>query len=133
MSDAKRIFLSYASENKSFAARLQSLMQDRGAQVFADLDLKVGDIWSDTIRREIAHADAFVLLLPSDQTGNRNSLWFEAGVAKALGKRVLAVRPPDTRLSDLPQGLADILILDADKRPLATIADTLIQAVPAFA
>ncbi len=81
-------------------------------------------------RREIERASALILLIPSDDVPNRNNIWFEAGAAKALGKRVLAVLPPNRRLVDLPSDIADILVLDADKRPLESIADTLIQAVP---
>lgn len=70
------------------------------------------------------------LFLPSDDVPNRNNIWFEAGAVKALGKRVLAILPPNRRLVDPPSDIADVLFLDADKRPLESIADTLIQAVP---
>ena len=60
----------------------------------------------------------------------RNNLWFEAGAAKALGKRVLAVLPPHARLDELPINVADILVLDAGERPFESIADTLVEAVP---
>jgi len=130
MSSTKYVFLSYAHENRELAKDLASLMSRRGVSVFLDSDVKPGDLWSSVIRREIERASALILLIPSDDVPNRNNIWFEAGAAKALGKRVLAVLPPNRRLVDLPSDIADILVLDADKRPLESIADTLIQAVP---
>lgn len=105
-------------------------MSQRGVSVFSAFDLKLGDQWASVIRSEIERASALVLLIPSDDVPNRNNIWFEAGAAKALGKRVLAVLPPNRRLLDLPADIADILVLDADKRPLESIAETLVQAVP---
>jgi predicted nucleotide-binding protein len=130
MSSTKYVFLSYSLENRELAKDLASLMSRRGVSVFLDSDVKPGDLWSSVIRREIERASALILLIPSDDVPNRNNIWFEAGAAKALGKRVLAVLPPNRRLVDLPSDIADILVLDADKRPLESIADTLIQAVP---
>ena len=130
MSSTKHVFLSYALENRELAKDLASLMSRRGVSVFLDSDLKPGDLWSSVVRREIERASALVLLIPSEDVPNRNNIWVEAGAAKALGKRVLAVLPPNRRLVDLPSDIADILVLDADKRPLESIADTLIQAVP---
>lgn len=130
MSSTKYVFLSYALENRELAEDLASLMSRRGVSVFLDSDVKPGDQWSGVVRREIERASALVLLIPSDDVPNRNNIWFEAGAAKALGKRVLAVLPPTRRLVDLPSDIADILVLDADKRSLESIADTLIQAVP---
>jgi predicted nucleotide-binding protein len=130
MSSTKNVFLSYAAENRELAKDLASLMSRRGVSVFFDSDVKPGDLWSSVVRREIERASALILLIPSDDVPNRNNIWFEAGAAKALGKRVLAVLPPNRRLVDLPSDIADILVLDADKRPLESIADTLIQAVP---
>jgi hypothetical protein len=131
MSSTKSVFLSYSLENRELAKELASLMSRRGVSVFIDsADVKLGDLWSSVIRREIERASALVLLIPSEDVPNRNNIWFEAGAAKALGKRVLAVLPPNRRLVDLPSDIADLLVLDADKRPLESIADTLIQAVP---
>ncbi|MGO9004487.1 MAG: toll/interleukin-1 receptor domain-containing protein [Beijerinckiaceae bacterium] len=130
MSSTKHVFVSYAREDADLAKNLARLMSSRGASVYLDTDIGQGDLWSGVVRREIERASALVLLIPSDDVPNRNNIWFEAGAAKALGKRVLAVLPPNRRLVDLPADIADILVLDADKRPLESIADTLIQAVP---
>ncbi|MGA9215976.1 MAG: toll/interleukin-1 receptor domain-containing protein [Methylocella sp.] len=130
MSSTKHVFLSYALEDRELAKDLANLMSRRGVSVFSDSDVKLGDLWSSVVRGEIERSSALILLIPSDDVPNRNNIWFEAGAAKALGKRVLAVLPPNRRLVALPSDIADVLFLDADKRPLESIADTLIQAVP---
>ncbi len=133
MSSEKHVFLSFAGENKAFARSLAALMEERGADVYLDDHLRVGDLWSETLRLQMEKASALVLILPSEQMSNRNYIWFEAGVAKALRKRVIAVLPPLTRLAKLPSDVADILVLDTRERSLESIADMLVQAVPDYA
>ena len=130
MPRSKYVFLSHLKEDKPFARLLEKMMVERGVQVFVDDNFKVGDYWSETLRREMEKASALVLVLPSAGLSMRNFLWFEAGAAKALGKRVLAVLPPRARLDGLPTDIADVLLLDAGERPLESIADTLVQAIP---
>lgn len=131
MPNTKHVFLSSARRDRKWAKDLASLMTKRGVSVFfSDFDLTPGAPWAEAIRKEIEKASALVLLIPSNDVPNRNNIWFEAGAAKALGKRILAVLPPNSRVVDLPSDIADILVLDADKRSLETIADTLTQAVP---
>ena len=130
--DKKRVFISYAHEDKAFASELGNLMMKRGASVFSDTDLTPGSLWSDVLRREIEQATALVLIIPTHHVANRNHVWFEAGAAKALGKPVLAVLPPkhESGTVDLPTDIAGLLVLDADRRSLESVADTLLQAVP---
>lgn len=125
-----RIFLSYAQPDTEFAERLSDLIERAGASVFDARRILPGESLSNTIRQELEKASAVIMLLPAADASNRNQVWFEAGAAKALGKRVLAVLPPSHRLhsSELPGDLADIIVLDADERPLDQIADTLVTA-----
>jgi hypothetical protein len=129
---SKRVFISYAREDRDFARRLGELMNQRGVSVAWDFDTAFGSDWSDGLRRQIEDADALVLLIPSHGMANRNTIWFEAGAAKALGKPVLAVLPPsrDPGSTELPTDLAGLLVLDADRRSLESVADTLVHAVP---
>ena len=129
----KRVFISYAHEDKAFARKLGDLMKKRGASVFLDIDVTPGSLWSDVLRTEIEQANALVLVIPSHHVVNRNNIWFEAGAAKALGKPVLAVLPPKREAGsiELPTDIAGLIVLDADRRSLESITDTLLQAVPA--
>jgi len=128
----KRVFMSYAAEDRPFARQLGELMTQRGVSVFFD-DVAPGANWSDGLREAIENATALVLLIPSQSFSDRNATWFEAGAAKALGKPVLAVLPPSREpgSTELPTEIAGLLVLDADRRSLDSIADMLVQAVPA--
>ena len=130
MSEGKRIFLSHVAEDTLFAQQLARHLAKRGAEVFVDANASAGEAWSQAFRREIGQASALILLIPSETARNRNNLWFEAGAARTLGKRVLAVLPPNRHATDYPNDLADVMVLDADRRPLEDIADTLVQASP---
>jgi TIR domain len=82
MSSTKHVFLSYALEDRELAKDLASLMSRRGASVFSDFDVKLGELWSSVIRDEIEKSSALVLLISSDGFRNRNNIWFEAGALK---------------------------------------------------
>jgi predicted nucleotide-binding protein len=129
---SRRIFISYSSEDRDFAKQLGNLLKNRGASVFQDADIVPGRVWADGLRAEIEQSTALILVIPSRNAANRNNVLFEAGAARALGKRVFAVLPPKHAVSsvDLPTDIADLLVLDADRRSLESIADTLLHALP---
>jgi predicted nucleotide-binding protein len=128
----KRVFISFSHEDKAFAGDLAELMERRGVAVFSDADMSPGTLRSDILRREIERASALVLIIPALGLANRNYALFEAGAAKALGKPVLAVLPPGRSIGsvELPAEIAGLIVLDADRRSLDSIIDTLLQAVP---
>jgi predicted nucleotide-binding protein len=127
---SRRIFISYSFEDRTFARRLGNLLKNRGALVLQDTDI-ASSTWADMLRTKIEQSDALILVIPSRNAANRNNVLFEAGAARALGKHVFAVLPPEHAVSsiDLPIDIAGLLVLDADRRSLESIADTLLQAV----
>ncbi len=128
---SKQIFISSSFEDRDFAKRLGNLLRNRGASVF-QTDIAPGGVWADVLRTEIERSNALILVIPSRSAANRNNVLFEAGAARALGKYVFAVLPPKHTVSpiELPTDIAGLLVLDADRRSLESIADTLLQAVP---
>jgi TIR domain len=95
MADQPRLFISYSRGDKEFARELSSLLERRGLSVFLDAnDIRPGEDWGSVLRNEVTHSSAMVLLIPSFSNSDRNDVWFEAGVARALGKQVVAVLPP---------------------------------------
>jgi hypothetical protein len=127
------VFLSYSGPDKEFARRLADLMTQRGLTVFDTRHVVAGEHLADALRSEIEKASALIMLIPPQDASNRNWVWFEAGAARALGKRVLAVLPParGAHARELPTNLADVMVLDADERPLEGIADMLVSAARA--
>jgi hypothetical protein len=128
----KWLFISHVAEDAGYARQLGRLLKERGATIVSEWDAASGSVWPDALRTQIESATALILVIPSRLALNRNNVVFEAGAAKALGKPVLAVLPPKNLSApiELPTDIAGVLVLDADRRSLESIADTLLQAVP---
>lgn len=56
------IFISYSRHDRSMAKRLAEALEARGWTVWWDTRLRAGQIWDDTIEREIKAARATVVL-----------------------------------------------------------------------
>ena len=126
---AKRFFLSYAHQDREFA---RELAKQRGATVLIESPLATANRLEERLRSQLDEATALILIVPARDVKDRNQIWFEAGAAKALGKKVLAVVPPERTVarSDLPVDLASFLVLDTQMDRLSDIADALVHAVP---
>jgi TIR domain len=122
------MFISYSSRDREFAEKLSEQLRKHGVIVFPDRDFDPGSEWQNRFRDQIEKSSALVVLLPTLDAPSRNNVWFEAGVARALGKRVLAILPPNRTTKQLPAELADLVVLDTKNRPIEGIAATLVQA-----
>jgi formylglycine-generating enzyme required for sulfatase activity/energy-coupling factor transporter ATP-binding protein EcfA2 len=83
----RRWFLSYHSPEQALAERLKGALErkDTDAHVFfAPSSLRAGSFWSRALAEEIAHADAFILLVGERGVGD----WQELEYDEALEKRV---------------------------------------------
>jgi len=83
----RRWFLSYHSPDQALAERLKSGLErkDTGARVFfAPSNLRAGGFWSRVLAKEIAQADAFILLVGEKGVGDWQVLEYD----EALDKRV---------------------------------------------
>src|SRR6516165_1264478 len=89
---SQHIFISSSFEDRDFAKQLGSVLRSRGAIVF---QTDPGSDWAEVLRREIEQSSVLILVIPSRHATNRNNVLFEAGAAKALGKRIFAVLPPN--------------------------------------
>jgi hypothetical protein len=131
MDRTKRLFFSFVAVDAEFSHGLMNAVESRGwSAISVPNAIRPGDLWAEAVRGEIEAASAIVLVIPGEDVANRNYIWFEVGAAKALGKRVLAVLPPERRPKTLPLDLADVVVLDAGRRSLETIVDTIIMSVP---
>lgn len=76
------IFISYAREDKAKASQLAQECESRGADPWWDRELSSGERYIESILRQVAQADHFVLLLSAYSA---NSTWvaFEVGAARA--------------------------------------------------
>ena len=79
-----RVFISYATTDVGLAAEMKDLLEKRGLKCFmADLSIKPGEEWSDTIRQELRASTAALLLL-TPHSVERPWVMAEAGALWAL-------------------------------------------------
>lgn len=114
-----KFFLSYSRADKEYASQLAAeITTTTGAEIWRDEDVSgFGAEFPDALRKAIVNSEALILVLPREGASGANNAFFEAGAAKALGKKVLAVvRGGADRV--LPSHIVDLAILNADAQPI---------------
>lgn len=126
---AARVFLSYGFADRDFAKKLGQGMAERGTAIVDPVtSLRSGEAWASLIEAGIQSAHALVLVVPRAGTPGANNAFFELGVAHALGKPVLAVLT-DAAADDLPVHLIDFIIVDASRKSMDAVVETLVHAL----
>lgn len=122
-----KFFMAYSRADRDYAASLAAEIERRGAVVWRDeAALQPGVNWESALREALNDSDATILVLPRDGAKGANNAIFEAGAAKALGKKVLVVARGDGD-REFPDTIADIAIFNAGSKPLHEIAATLVR------
>lgn len=132
----KNIFLSYAMSDQAFARDLGKRIEALGFTVEdPPHTVAVGDVWAEMVSAKIGTSDAVLLIVPSAGSRGANNAFFEAGAARALGKRVFAVLPEraSARMEDVPADISALLVTDAKSQPIDQVARTLAGALKAAA
>ena len=130
------VFLSYATDDRVFAKDLAKRMEGFGVTVVDPVPgLATGDVWAESVSAKINTSDAVLLIVPSAGSSGANNAFFEAGAARALGKRVFAVLPEraSARMRDVPSDISSLLVTDASSQPIDQVARTLAGALAAAA
>ncbi|MGP8232630.1 MAG: toll/interleukin-1 receptor domain-containing protein [Methylovirgula sp.] len=128
----KNVFISYDSQNRDFAANLATSLKEQGIKSFlSGNDVRAGSKWLEVLKGQVETADGFILVMPAKTARSSNSAFFETGVARALGKTVVVIVPDieDVDRSNIPVELANAVIVDAAKKSLKSVADTVAGAV----
>jgi hypothetical protein len=126
------IFISHSREDQGFATKLASHLAEKGVKaVLFGSDVQSGSKWLDTMKAKIASADSFLLVMPERSSANSNNAFFEMGIARALGKKVVIVVPDleEVDQSNIPVEVANTVVIDAAKQPLNAVAATVLGAV----
>ena len=110
-----RIFISYASEQRPLAERLNDELRNEKHVVFFDSDsLPAGEAYAGAIRREILACDLFVFLISPESLSAGYSLSELAVIQKsapAPGNRVLPVMAVPVPMDAVPSYLRSLTIL----------------------
>jgi TIR domain len=112
-----RIFLSYASEDKSVAEPLAFSLRAHGHRVFLDKDdLPPGKNYDEQIRKAIGSCDAFIFLItPNSVVRGRytmSELEFARQKWRSPHKRVFPIMASTVELPLIPKFLSGVTILE---------------------
>lgn len=131
-----KVFLSYAIADRDFAQDLRGRIEKLGLTIEEPSEtLTAGSVWAEAVAAGIRRADAFLLVVPTAGSSGANNAFFEAGAARALGKRVIAVVPERApgNLRELPTDVSSFIVTDASSQPMEQVAKTLVGALKAAA
>jgi hypothetical protein len=122
-----RIFLSYASENKSAAEPIAFSLRNRGHQVFFDRDdLPDGDSYDDRIQTAIDQSDLFIFLITPESIAQGRFTMTELKFARYRwrdpGGRVLPVMLTPTPMANVPSYLKAVTLLEPHGNVAAEVA-----------
>ncbi|MEA2065167.1 MAG: toll/interleukin-1 receptor domain-containing protein, partial [Patescibacteria group bacterium] len=89
--DSKKIFISYATDDKKLAGKIKCNMEKIGFTIFlAHEDIPAIAIWRDKLISELKTSGIFIALRTQNYTG-RQYTEQECGFALALNKRILSL------------------------------------------
>lgn len=125
-----KVFLSYGTNDAAFASSLRDEIQNSGVEV---LDAKwevAGFDGLQFLRNGLEDSNALILIVPQRGSNHANNALFEAGAAKAMGKRVYSVMFDSTG-REFPVGMAEKPIFDAERKSPGEVAKDLVAALRA--
>jgi hypothetical protein len=106
----RKLFVSYARENKHEVDQLVDLLELAGYEVWVDRKLRGGQSWWQEVLRAIADSDAFIAIVSRDAI-NSTACRRELDWAEKLQKPVLPVAVEPLSMA-LPSRLASRHIVD---------------------
>ena len=128
----KNVFISYDNQNREFASKLATSLEKVGVKPFlSGQEFRTGSNWLEGLKDHVKTADGFVLVMPAATSGSSNSSFFEVGVARAFGKKVVVVVPDIDNVdrTNIPIDIANTVVIDAAKQPLKSVAATVLGTV----
>ena len=113
-----KVFISYAFQDKQFAEIAKKTLGARGyfpkdTVVFDAQDVSVGENVRERLKAEMA-ASSSVVLVMSDTAESSHWVNYEAGLADALGKKILIVGKKGSRNTQLPAHLSNYQRVDLE-------------------
>lgn len=99
---ALRIFLSYATADRVYAHKLQSLLSQRpNVRIFTTETLSAGEDWQSRLKDELSQCDVFLVLLSPNSVDSKWVL-HELGAAWAIDKPIVPIVTHPEVFSKIP-------------------------------
>ena len=116
-----QVFISRSSKDSPWARRLAKELSDRGIQVWLDeASPEPGSSSRRDIEKALRDSDTIVALIDEENVKSPN-LFFELGIAVAMGKKIVPIVLGNVDLSSLPFDVKQVQ--DLKKAPPEKIAD----------
>ena len=129
----RSIFLSFPHRDRAVARAVEKELERLGLNaITVAVEVSSGDSLRKSLRRAIERADAMVLLIASPEAAAASWVGYEAGMADALGKRIIVLLSQDHATHELPADIATGRIIPFDvKKPDQAARGILEELAPA--
>jgi hypothetical protein len=130
----QKIFVSFGAADRPFAERLVKDLSALGAEIsYDDPSNRPGYSYDWKLRGDLEATDALVLVVPEPGSPNANRAFFEAGAAKASGKRVVAVLPTGdpSRAREVPTSIHALAVFDGSRLAPQALAKSIVTTLEA--
>jgi hypothetical protein len=126
----KKIFISYARDDYSFAHRLLAGLRNVSVEGWLDsADIAAGTATADAVRSGIQKSSAMLVLVSPNSLRSR---WvdFEVGAGLSLGRPVIPILIEGADVEhELPEMLQGIRVLDARNKPIHEVVRDVEEAL----
>jgi len=126
----KRIFISYAHDDKRYAKQLQAHLGDvHVAGWMDDADIAAGSAIGRSVKEAIQSASVIAVLI-SPRSVDNQWVQFELGAGEAMGKTIIPILVEGQEVDQLmPDWLKKTRYLDARRRPIREVAHELAENI----
>jgi hypothetical protein len=107
------VFVSYSRRDAELGRRFQDALRRLGLKTL-NPDVPPGEDWRHSIQSAIRQSDVVVTLTSTPESLRSSWTSYEAGMAEALGKRMLLLLPNRYSVADLPEDFASTQIVEFD-------------------
>jgi len=109
------VFMSYRNRDAKLAGRVASALKHLGFDALDPTrDLRPGENWRKAIQSAIKRSDAVIMVALTPQALSASWMGYEAGIAEALGKRIMLLLPNKYPVAELPDDFASTPIVEID-------------------
>ncbi len=109
------VFISSTQRDAELAQRFEAALKDAGVNASNPAREAVqGKDWRKSIRTAIKGADAVVMLALAPQNLSSSWMSYEAGIAEALGKRIMLLMSNRNSVAELPADFAATQVVQFD-------------------
>ncbi|HVF97194.1 MAG TPA: toll/interleukin-1 receptor domain-containing protein [Flavisolibacter sp.] len=124
----KKVFLSYANNDKVYANLLAKSLKKKGVSAFTFNEMTPDEEWDDVLRKELSESSAFIALI-SGNWNRSNFAALEYGAAFAMGKKIIPVVIDNTTNDDVAIDLNRYSLVDAKNEDMETVAQQVEGAI----